>query len=203
MTLTENNQGTPETGQGANNSIETAAALGNHLARLMVASKSSKKAPTNAEIAKCLRAFQEHRQPRAKAAMEETSENVRVLSYSNPVAKFIMTYIGPYLYDIQPNQNSARYIGSERVESLPLPEKSLKVTMPFNPTQGLTKEESRTRRALEALPILALGLSSCFPPANKDAAAASPLLQVFLSPVYAIWMLEGCRSINYLKPISW
>jgi len=56
----------------------------------------------------------------------------------------------------------SRYIGAERVEFLPIPAMSTKGTMLFNPEQGITKTESRGRRALSALPLLVLAGSFSF-----------------------------------------
>ena len=39
---------------------------------------------------------------------------------------------------------------------LPIPEKSLKGTMPFNPQEGDTRTESNLKRALLALPFLVI-----------------------------------------------
>jgi hypothetical protein len=187
---------TPESGQGANQAIETAASLANHLKRML--DSCSEEAPTSMRIEKCLRDFQTHRQPRAREAVRQTNMNVRVLSLQTPLLKFMIENVAPLLGDIQANQVSDRHIGAERVEFLPLPARSFSGTMRFNYTRGITMYESRGRRALFALPLLAIALFSL-----PDRKSAMPLFQILDTPVYLIWMLEGSRSVNYLKPIQW
>jgi hypothetical protein len=44
--------------------------------------------------------------------------------------------------------------GAVKIDYLPVPERSLHGTMPFNASQGLGKQESKMLRALKALPFL-------------------------------------------------
>jgi hypothetical protein len=48
------------------------------------------------------------------------------------------------------------FIGAPMLEYLPPPRASLGGTMPFNPTQGEDRKESKIKRALVALPMLGL-----------------------------------------------
>jgi hypothetical protein len=52
--------------------------------------------------------------------------------------------------------NSDMIIGAVQLDYLPVPERSLHGTMPFNPSQGLGKQESKLLRAVKALPFLAI-----------------------------------------------
>lgn len=52
--------------------------------------------------------------------------------------------------------------GAAKLDYLPLPERSLRATMPFNPSQGLGKNESKARRAVKALPFLGITLLAVY-----------------------------------------
>lgn len=186
---------TPESGQGANQSIETAASLANHLERMV--DFSAGKRSSKADIANCLAAFQASRQPRASNATTTTMINVRSLSYSTPVFKFMSLYIIPRLGDFIPNENCARYIGAERMEYLPVPAKSIMGTMLFNPEQGIVMEVSSGRRALLAMPLLVVPIYFTLL-CNGE---SWPLLQLLDMPIYCIWLLEGSRRANNMTPI--
>jgi hypothetical protein len=47
-------------------------------------------------------------------------------------------------------------LGSVKLDFLPVPDRSLHGTMPFNPVQGLGLAESKLMRAAKALPFLAI-----------------------------------------------
>jgi len=47
-------------------------------------------------------------------------------------------------------------LGSVKLDFLPVPDRSLHGTMPFNSAQGLGHAESKLRRAVKALPFLAI-----------------------------------------------
>jgi hypothetical protein len=58
--------------------------------------------------------------------------------------------------------NSDMITGAVRLDYLPVPERSLHGTMPFNPSQGLGKQESKLLRALKALPFLAISAAAVY-----------------------------------------
>lgn len=154
--------------------------------------------PSSDEIKKCLRGFQAHRQPAARQVVALTNRNVRLLSLGTPQLEFIVEHMFSILGDVQTNLISDRHIGADCIEFLPIPLLSTRGTMPFNPTQGVTKFESRVQRAVFALPMLVIPL--VLPYTRKD---PTPIFQILNAPVYLIWMLEGCRRANSLKPIQW
>lgn len=160
---------------------------------------ASKPSLTSADIKMCLRDFQAHRQPRASEAVNQTNKNVRALSLSTPVIKVLIEKVAPFLGDVQINEMSARHIGAEKIEFLPIPVRSTTGTMPFNSTQGITNHESRRRRALLAFPLLSIPIWLSL----LDTKSRSSVFQILEAPVFLIWMLEGCRSANYLKPMQW
>lgn len=148
-------QFTPESGQGANQAIESAAALANHVERML--NNRNEKVPDPAAVRKCLASFEAKRQRRSKPVVEETNRHVRLFTYSNPLFQFLFVYIQPLLGDIAANKSNDRHIGAERVDFLPIPSRSVSGTMGFNPTQGVGLFESAANRALHALPLLAIG----------------------------------------------
>jgi hypothetical protein len=154
--------------------------------------------PSSDEIKKCLRGFQAHRQPAARQVVALTNRNVRLLSLGTPQLEFIVEHMFSILGDVQTNLISDRHIGADCIEFLPIPLLSTRGTMPFNPTQGVTQFESRVQRAVFALPMLVIPL--VLPYTRKD---PTPIFQILNAPVYLIWMLEGCRRANSLKPIQW
>jgi hypothetical protein len=47
-------------------------------------------------------------------------------------------------------------VGAVKIDYLPVPDRSLRGTMPFNASQGLGHEESKLLRALKALPFFGI-----------------------------------------------
>lgn len=86
---------------GANQSIESAASLANHLKLLM--ENCSENGPTTKDIETSLAKYQARRQPRANEVVESTNRHVRVFTFRKPVLKLIATYITPLLGDFQAN----------------------------------------------------------------------------------------------------
>jgi hypothetical protein len=58
--------------------------------------------------------------------------------------------------------NSDMIIGAVKIDYLPVPDRSTRGTMPFNPSQGLARSESRLLRAIKALPFLALSATAFY-----------------------------------------
>lgn len=158
IVLSVASQVTPESGQGANQAIESAAALGNHIQRML--HNCGEKLPDIAAVQMCLTAFEAKRQRRSKPVVEETNRHVRMFTFSNILFYFLGTYVQPIFRDITANISNYRHIGAERVEYLPVPPRSVSGIMAFNPTQGIGLFESSANRALLALPLLVVGLWS-------------------------------------------
>jgi hypothetical protein len=133
-------QFTPESGQGANQAIETAAALANHLERML--HDCSRKLPDLAAVQKCLTSFEAKRQCRSRPVVEQTNLHVRFFTYSNSLFRFLFKYVQPIFHDIAANISNHRHIGAERLEFLAVPSQSLSGIMAFNPTQGIGLFES-------------------------------------------------------------
>lgn len=159
----------------------------------------SPEAPSPMDIKRCLSQFQARRRLRASEVVRETNANVRALTFRTPILKFAVRYISPMLGDIQANTVTDRYISAEKVEFLPVPARSVTGTMLFNPTQGIAQYDNRMRRVLFALPLLVLALFS--PSLTKQ--SPMPILQILEMPTYVVWLVEGNRRANFLKPIQW
>lgn len=53
-------------------------------------------------------------------------------------------------------------VGAVKLDYLPIPERSLRGTMPFNPSQGLGQTESKLWRAVRGLPFLVITAAACY-----------------------------------------
>jgi hypothetical protein len=154
------NQWTPNAGLGGNNAIEDAAALANSLHKLM---RNNEKAypPSCAKIAESLKAFQAHRYARAEATFKISYKVTRLEALRSKFAKLMAFYIIPNSGEFLANNFAAGMIGSEKLEFLPDPERSLTGSMAFNQNYGVGKEESLLRRVRFAFPLLILGFLCC------------------------------------------
>ena len=147
-------QFTPESGQGANQAIETAAALANHLEKLL---RNCTEEPDITAVRGCLASFESKRQARSKLVVEATNLHVRIFTYRNALLKFMSRYVQPIMGDNAANMSDYRRIGAERVGFLPIPPRSVSGIMMFNPTQGIGLYEGFSKRALLAFPLLMVG----------------------------------------------
>jgi hypothetical protein len=213
MVLMVLSQVTPESGQGANQAIESAAALANHIHAMI--QSCGEKAPNLPAIRTCLESFENKRKVRTKIIVADTNLHVRLFTQANTVLKLLSIYLGPLLGDSATGKQSARLIGAERVNYLPVPARSLKGTMPFNQTMGVGGTGSISRRTIIALPLLIVGFASNWWASTKLSSGntTSNILQhtygervtsflADLAPIYLIWLLEGNRRGNYLKPLQ-
>ena len=145
---------TPNAGSGGNASIESAAAVANVLKELVDGNKSIH--PTLEDVAKSLRKFQESREVRMAAIAKMANGLTRIQALKGLkdriMARFVIPNLGDHLVDMQ----SDTYIGAVRLNYLPTPPRSLNTLMPFNPEQGLSKEESKIKRFALALPFLGI-----------------------------------------------
>ena len=62
------------------------------------------------------------------------------------------------LFDI----NSDMTTGAVKLDFLPVPERSMRGNMSFNPSQGLGNAESKLKRAVKALPFLGITLMASY-----------------------------------------
>lgn len=149
---------TPNSGSGGMMAIESAAALANSLYAL---AKSSSSPPNPVEIIAALKNFEKGMKPRASEAIRGAAEVTRIQALKGVKERIIAHYIIPYAGDFVVNQSCENWVGAGKIDFLPLTRRSLTGSMPFNPSQGIGKQESRWPRILRALPMLIMGWA-CF-----------------------------------------
>jgi len=141
---------TPNAGQGGNAAIESAATLANQICLLLEETKGAR--PTYDRTKRSVGGFQARLDQRISTILKTSNDLTRVHAPKSVIERIMVQYVyrrWAYLVDLL----SDMYIGAELLESLPPPHRSLLAAMPFNPTQGLGKHESRLRRALGRYPF--------------------------------------------------
>ncbi|KZF20545.1 FAD/NAD(P)-binding domain-containing protein [Xylona heveae TC161] len=212
---------THDQGSGGNYSIEGAVALANVLEKLLRENNNGGKSdartkagclPSLAQISAALLEYQEVHQARADYVCQESGKLTRLHSLRSPSDKFVAYYLGPRLGDLLMDRLSETYIGAQRINFLPVPEISLQATMPFNPTMGFGKSESRRRRAFFALPLLVLAVlaygrrcssGSVLAVRADSASKLGDVIQSFnfaaeYAVIYTVFLIESARRSNAL-----
>lgn len=138
---------TPNLGAGANAAIESAAKLANHLSRLHADSSL-------VDIRQTLETFHNERRTRIDKITDKSNALTRIETLRDSARKIIAYYVIPALGDWQVDSWTDMVVGAEIFKGLPLPERSLNVSMPFDPEKGLGKHEKVWKRAVRALPLL-------------------------------------------------
>ena len=179
-------KGTPNSGPGGNNAIESAAALANELYRLL---QEKRKVPAygHLDIGKTFTKLQAlYSWPHKIAAMYAINlwENASVEMFSD------------------------QFQNAPKINYLPTPAKSLTGWMPFNEQQGAGMKESILRRVLHGALIFAV-LTVCdylMPmiwSSGEMTAAAELGKQLNMAVVYAIMLLDSTRRLaNASTPIA-
>jgi hypothetical protein len=145
---------TPNLGAGGNAAIESAAALVNAIIAMVHEAQDNQ--PTESQVKECLTSYQRSRQKRAAAVIKASNESTRLQALKGIFRRVFVNYGLPHLGDFLLDLLCETYIGATMLDYLPPPKRSLSGTMPFNPDQGECKQESKLRRAFQALPFLAL-----------------------------------------------
>ncbi|KAF1834748.1 hypothetical protein BDW02DRAFT_568714 [Decorospora gaudefroyi] len=145
---------TPNMGAGGNAAIETVAALANELKKMKEISEKGK--PSYDIIKEHLGNYQKTRETRATAICTASNGLTRIHALKTIRDKLFAFWILPNAGDMFIDLNCDMVTGSVKLDYLPLPERSLHGTMPFNPSQGLGHKESKMVRAVKALPFLAI-----------------------------------------------
>jgi 2-polyprenyl-6-methoxyphenol hydroxylase-like FAD-dependent oxidoreductase len=194
---------TPNAGQGGNAAIESAAVLANQIYELLNNSRPADAKPSSFEIAEALRKYQAQREPRVSTIIMIANYVTRIQAMKGFFERLVVSYIIPNAGEFLIDLVCGIVLGAEKLDFLPIPQRSVKGMMPFNPKQGITRSESTAFRALLALPILSiLGLSM----ATKDPASVknfgavawdgeSTLIASFAG-IYAVFMIESARRAN-------
>jgi hypothetical protein len=148
---------TPNAGVGGNASFESAAALANTIKTLL---DESHGAPTYAAIQKSLKHYEQSRLHRATEINKIANGVTRLQALRGVAERVTANYIIPNSGDQIIDFMSDLFVGATRIDFLPPPPRSLVATMPFNPSQGVTKHEKIWYRMLLALPFLALSIAA-------------------------------------------
>ena len=147
---------TPNLGLGGNSAIESVAALANRIVAL--GSRTPK--PTKKEIEEILADYADSRKPRANQAVKISDVMTKAHTLYSWADKLLVFHVLPRFSEFVPNFFVDLVVDSERLDFLPLPERSLRreVLAPFNPMMGSTKKESKIWRAVVGLPLLILAV---------------------------------------------
>ncbi|KAH6855970.1 hypothetical protein B0I37DRAFT_395815 [Chaetomium sp. MPI-CAGE-AT-0009] len=146
---------TPNLGVGGNSAIESAAALANGIKLLADKWNAAGRRPTQHDIEAMLTTYQNGRELRAGAVVDASgllarSHNMHGLS------SYLVRLLLPYMSEFVPELMGNAIIGATKIDYLPLPMASLTGFKPFNPSQGDGQRESKFKRMVFALPLLAL-----------------------------------------------
>ena len=147
---------TPNGGFGGNACIESAAALTNALHKMLKSTAGSH--PSSADITTALKEYQASRYARVTTMMKTANELTRIQALRSWQHRIMAYYVIPNAGDHLINMQASMSVGSTRIEFLPPPKRSMLGTMPFNPSQGFGKDERRLKRAVLALPLVAMFL---------------------------------------------
>lgn len=145
---------TPNFAQGANSAIESAAALANCLHTLVRESISVH--PPIADIKRCLQGYQRSRKVRITAIWKSAYDVVRLCTFKGAAEKFLALWVLPYSGDLAADMTMDLTIGSVTLDYLPVPQRTLVATMPYNKLLGVGQKRNRLFRAIRALPLLVI-----------------------------------------------
>jgi 2-polyprenyl-6-methoxyphenol hydroxylase-like FAD-dependent oxidoreductase len=194
---------TPNAGAGGNSAIESAAALANALYNLKKTTIG--KTPNRKDIENALAGFQQKRQDRAHAVQQLANRVTRMQALKSMADRIMTFWVIPLLGDFPADLGMDFIIGATKIDYLPVPVRSLKGNMPFNPDQGIGNKESYSKRLFLALPFLALSWMAIRNLPLAFDAPASWKLSSFLADygvVYSILLIESTRRTNALNPIT-
>ena len=145
----------PNMGSGGNSAIESAASLANSLHELV--NQTSKEYSKIENVRKTLLKYQRKRKLRASSTVKMSNYITRLHAVRSLFESIVAYYIMPHAGDLLVDLASLSWIGATRLDYIEVPPRSLAGTMPFNPDQGLGKNENMLLRTLVASPLLGLG----------------------------------------------
>ena len=148
---------TPNSGNGGMAAIESAAALANAIHSLNV----EHKAPTLDDVRSALVRYQEGRKKRASEIIKASNDSTRIQALKGVKERFIANFAIPYGGDALADRVCGAWIGATLLDFLPPPQRSLNANMLMNPPPGMEKNGNKLRRAIMALPFLAMSIA-CF-----------------------------------------
>ncbi|KAL9947741.1 hypothetical protein ACHAO5_002501 [Verticillium nonalfalfae] len=170
---------TPHMGAGGNAAMESAATLANELRKLGQAAKKTK---IDLEtVQRHLETYQRGRRDRTSAVCDASAQLARLQALDSVANKIIAFWILPTAGDLLVDVNCDMIIGAAKLDYIPTPERSVQGTMPFNPSLGLGKGESKLKRGFAGLPLLALSLFGPWLAEPSNLAMIDKLTPLFLS----------------------
>ncbi|KAL4959585.1 FAD-dependent oxidoreductase [Aspergillus stella-maris] len=195
---------TPNMGQGGNSAIESAAALGNSIAKLLEHASGTTVSMTN--IDKCMQSWQKKRLSRVQRICHEAHGLAQLEALDTIKHRLIGLYLLPYLEGYLVNTKSKTIVEAAKIDYLPPPARSLACNMQFTDSQS-KEERSILERALWVSPLVGIAAASTW---------LTPLVSSFrlqmlsfmtdLGPIYGIWLLERYRnahsSFEVLAPLA-
>jgi hypothetical protein len=183
---------TPDAGQGGNAAIESAAAFTNRIYALVEKHKSAGTKPSLEEVDQTLKAYQAKREIRVSAILEAANAVTRLRALKTVSDRVITRYVLPFAGDFMADLFSHFVIGAEKLDCLPIPERSVG-TMPFNATQGVGKAESRFKRLVLGLPFLLLLAAAIH---TMDGTNVSPQVQKVIASGRITWNEGSVSTIS-------
>ncbi|KAE8390308.1 hypothetical protein BDV23DRAFT_183601 [Aspergillus alliaceus] len=85
---------------------------------------------------------------------------VRMQTLQSAMDRLVVRYISSYVGDLHADQFCDDAIGGEKIDYLPLPARSLTISMPFNPSRGIGQHECLWLRARRAMPLLVMSVAA-------------------------------------------
>ncbi|KAJ5738611.1 monooxygenase [Penicillium malachiteum] len=185
---------TPNAGYGGNSAIESAASLSNYLTRLLKCNPS----PETEDIDTCLQNWQTHRQLRLGKVWKSSHGLTRLEACETLKDRIIALHLLRFLKNTMINRASAIIVGAERLESLPLPSRSLRATVPFANGVGTTDQSPPWKRGLRCLPLLA-----CLGAAGATMIPSGVRFKHFMGPIFAqrFWAAKNGESFRLQQPV--
>jgi 2-polyprenyl-6-methoxyphenol hydroxylase-like FAD-dependent oxidoreductase len=195
-------------GAAGNNAIESAIAMANSLQRIHDRGDLS-----TSTIRKTFIEWQQKRQARIDDTVKAAAMICRMHGQATWKDRLMVYWVMPNANSLLSNIYRDQIIGAEILEYLPVPERSFLGNTPFNPVRGIGFEVDVMKRALFALPLLAIWFCmyrfsagpalTSFVEASRDTDTAQ-WMRVLLYPadvglIYAIWLIEGARLGNELS----
>ncbi|KAH4112908.1 hypothetical protein HBI64_155590 [Parastagonospora nodorum] len=151
---------TPNMGAGGNAAVESAAAIANEIKKMVDASEKGK--PSFDAIKYHLSKYQSSREQRTTAIVNASNDLTRTQALTTWKDRLVALWVLPLSMDLLADISCDTIIGAVRLDYLPVPERSLRGTMPFNPSQGSGMQESKLLRALKALPFLGITAAAVY-----------------------------------------
>ncbi|KAF7594270.1 hypothetical protein BBP40_009822 [Aspergillus hancockii] len=142
----------PNTAEGGNSAIESAASLANHIIAFLDSPDTHPYSFDN--ICRCLSTWEKERQPRVKEIWRKANNQIRFETCASVGHTLIMQYFLPYAGRYLINNWSKSLVGAERVTSIPNPARSMSCSVPFDDRYRNIHDESWWRRLAWAFPLV-------------------------------------------------